>query len=326
MSTPTNPLISPQAFSSVSEGGLLIARQIADAYRSYPAARVFLVGGSVSRGCADGYSDLEIGVFWEGDVPTKERHDAITRLDGELWTMDRDGRRMEHFGLYATEVGGGSVQGRCMVSMNHNTVAEMEKALDAVLNQWNTNAELQELIFAVQYAVILHGGALVSDWQARAAAFPNELAAKIVQENLSFGAWFIPESYIARNDFLVLYRHFFLVEQHLVRLLFGLNRLYLPSSDFKWLEASIESMSIVPDRLPERLRAAFQTADLDTAWRDLKSLILETLDLIDVHLPLVNARSFIPNRPEINTDWARQNWNPASPYTLMHRAGQAKGN
>jgi len=296
-----------------SEGGLTIASRIAAVYRDYPAAIVFLVGGSVARGCADGYSDLEIGIFWEGEIPTKERRDAITRLGGELLTMDRDGRSMEHFGLFEIETESGPITGYCMVSMNHNTITEMESILDAVLDHYETNAEYQELIFAVQHAVVLYGNDMVADWNRRAATFPSALSARIVQENLAFGGWFIPESYLLRDDPLILQRHFLTIIQHLIRLLLGLNRLYLPSSEFKWLDQAIARMTIAPPHLPERLREVLYSHDRGHAWIILKSLIYETLDLVDAHLP---------NHPEIDTKQARQHWNTVAPYTLLNNVGQ----
>ena len=47
----------------VSKGGLALAQHIAPVYGDNPKVRVVMVGGSVARGCADQYSDLEIGVF-----------------------------------------------------------------------------------------------------------------------------------------------------------------------------------------------------------------------------------------------------------------------
>jgi hypothetical protein len=308
----------------VSVGGLAVAQKIADAYRDYPNARAFLVGGSVSRRCADQYSDLEIGVFWEGEVPAQERRDAVSRLGGELWTIDRDGRFMEHFGLYALETNEGSFIGSCMVSMNHNTVADMEDTLLAVLERCDTNPDFQELLFAVQHSIPLRGNDLVTQWNARTALFPEELAAKIVQQNLSFGPWFIPQAYAARNDFLILHQHFRTVVQHLVRLLLGLNRLYLPSTEFKWLDQTLAQLTLTPPHLSERLRLVFQTTDLPDGWRKLQALIFETLNLVDAHLPLVNTCSFLPDHPDISTDWARKRWDPLPPYTLMEKIGEAK--
>lgn len=328
MTLPTFPFAPGREFTSVAAGGLIVADRIADTYRDYSGARVFIVGGSVSRGCADRYSDLEIGVFWDGAVPLAERRDAVSRLGGELWTIDRDGRHMEHFGLYDVETGDGgdggdgAFTGSCMVSMNHNTIAEMEETLQAVLDRWDTNPEFQELLFAVRHSVPLLGKDLVSAWNERSSTFPDELAARIVQENLSFGPWFIPQAYAARNDHLLLNRHFLTIAQHLIRLLLGLNRLYLPSTEFKWLDQTMERMTITPPRLPERLRAVFQTSDLKAAWRELNALMFEALDLVDAHLPLVNTHSFVPGNPEINTNWARKRWDPLPPYTLMGNIGQ----
>jgi hypothetical protein len=55
----------------VSKGGLALAQHIAPVYFDNPKVRVVMVGGSVSRGCADQYSDLDIGVFWAEPRPTR---------------------------------------------------------------------------------------------------------------------------------------------------------------------------------------------------------------------------------------------------------------
>ena len=58
--------------SKVSKGGLALAEQIVLAHSDHPSIKAVMVGGSVSRGYADRYSDLEVGVFWS-DAPTEAR-------------------------------------------------------------------------------------------------------------------------------------------------------------------------------------------------------------------------------------------------------------
>jgi predicted nucleotidyltransferase len=59
--------------TQVSQGGLAIANQIAAAYRDNPNVLVVMVSGSVARGHADSYSDLEIGIFWTHPPSDDER-------------------------------------------------------------------------------------------------------------------------------------------------------------------------------------------------------------------------------------------------------------
>jgi hypothetical protein len=86
----------------VSKGGLALAQHIAPAYFDNPKVRVVMVGGSVSRGCADQYSDLEIGVFWAEPPYDEERKLVIQRAGAELlsfepYTADAEWGAGEHW-------------------------------------------------------------------------------------------------------------------------------------------------------------------------------------------------------------------------------------
>lgn len=50
--------------NEASRWKLVLARRIADAYSPNPKVASVLLGGSVPRGFADRYPDLEIYVFW----------------------------------------------------------------------------------------------------------------------------------------------------------------------------------------------------------------------------------------------------------------------
>jgi predicted nucleotidyltransferase len=88
--------------TQVSQGGLAIANHIAAAYRENPNVLVVMVSGSVARGHADTYSDLEIGVFWAHPPSDAERKTAIARTGGEVWSFtsyetDPEVVAQEHF-------------------------------------------------------------------------------------------------------------------------------------------------------------------------------------------------------------------------------------
>jgi hypothetical protein len=62
-----------------------MAQTIAALYTADPRVRAVLVGGSVARGCADRYSDVEIGLFWEAFPTDEEFRAAMERARGTDW-------------------------------------------------------------------------------------------------------------------------------------------------------------------------------------------------------------------------------------------------
>ncbi len=70
--------------NELSKAGILLAKHVASAYSDNPKIQAIIVGGSVSRGIADPYSDLEIGIIWSQQPTSGERKKAIDRIGGEL--------------------------------------------------------------------------------------------------------------------------------------------------------------------------------------------------------------------------------------------------
>src|SRR5262245_49077677 len=98
------------AMQQVCGGGVAIAQQIAQVYQANSAVAAVMVSGSIARGVADLYSDLEIGVFWHKPPIEQERKQAIAALDSELWsftpsTAGPPAIASEHYGLRSVKIG-----------------------------------------------------------------------------------------------------------------------------------------------------------------------------------------------------------------------------
>lgn len=306
--------------TSISKAGLALAGRVAAAYRPYKAVRLVMAGGSVSRGCADEYSDLEVGVFWAKAPDEETRRAAITTLGAEILAFDRDGASgREHVQIRRV----GEYTGTSMVSCIHTLVADAEETLRAVVDDLDTDLEKQVFCCAVQRGVALHGADLLRSWQERINAYPENLAIKTIQQNLWFGPFYCPQAYIARGDFVVLYQHYLWAAHCLLRILAALNRLYCPSEEHKWAPHFIAEMEHAPADLAARLQRVF-AVPLDESWPLLKTLLSETVDLVETHLPAVNSKkALFADKPEINADWARKRLEPFPPYTLL--AAMAEG-
>ena len=269
---------------------------------------VILAGGSVSRGCADEYSDLEIGVFWAESPSVGIRQAAIKSVGGELWSLGESSGN-EKWELKKVSVNGKSYLGTLMVSTIHLSVAEAEACLSDVIDRYDTEID--------KHGFPLHGTTILERWKTKASAYPDELARRMVRENLWMGPWFCPEQYIGRDDLLVLYHHYLQIEQGILMVLSGLNRVYYPTSHAKWMDWLIRQIPIVPPNLSERLRSVFQV-DAESAWNELKGLVGETIFLVerqmlDIDKPVPGEK----NPPHVNMAWAKKRWIPHLPYSLM---------
>src|SRR2546421_4403576 len=68
--------------NEASAGRLALAQQLAPYYRANPKVAAVTVEGSVARGYADRFSDIDLVVFWSEPPTEKERRDIIKRARG----------------------------------------------------------------------------------------------------------------------------------------------------------------------------------------------------------------------------------------------------
>src|SRR6266705_337796 len=98
-----------------------LAQQVASHAHANPKVAAVLVEGSVARGYADRFSDIDLAVFW-AEPPTKEeRREVSERAGGSHWhplPSDHEGSWSEHY-----DVGGVSIDVR------HMTVEATERIL-----------------------------------------------------------------------------------------------------------------------------------------------------------------------------------------------------
>ena len=237
--------------NEMSRAGMRLARELARIYSGDPRVLAVMVGGSIARGCADAYSDVEIGVFWDALPSDADRRDAARRMGGEVWKFDPSGgdRASEHIGLSEATVGSKRYLGTAMVSPVHMTVGTAEEWIGALIDDLDTAPQKYELAAAVRYGVPLYGHDLIRRWNAKAASFPDRLAVKLVQQNLWLGPWFKWTAYVERADHLATAQNLVWMQQGIVNVLAALNREYLPSVEHKWVGRLIEGLEIKPDDL-----------------------------------------------------------------------------
>lgn len=260
-----------------------LARRVATAHTDHPALRAAMVTGSVAKGVADHHSDIDMTLYYEPDLPGEEWLAAVRAgLGGgeRKWLVESrdEGSLMEAYHLNGVEV-----------QIGHITIAAWEGVLDAVLVGLDVESPLQKALEGTLICIALHGEEWIERWKARARAYPDALAEAMVRKHLGFfPVWGLLGQFTTRDA--VIWYHQTLVEsaQNIIAILAGLNRLYFTTFQFKRMRRLIGEMTIVPDRLADRLDGLFG-APIPEAAFELEALVRETLALVDEHMPGVDT-------------------------------------
>ena len=113
--------------NEASRWRLEMARAIAPVYTTDPRVRAVIVAGSVARGFADAYSDVEIGVFWEEFPAPEELQVAMERSRGTAWELDPHDAEKDDVWYEEYAVDG------LKIDLRHMTAARLDQVLTAVI-------------------------------------------------------------------------------------------------------------------------------------------------------------------------------------------------
>lgn len=279
----------PQPLTTGSDWRRRIAEKIAPAYARNPNIACILLGGSTARGQADRYSDIEIGVFWHTPPTDDDRRQAaalIPQAEARHYPYEAAEDAWADDLILRLPVPGHKANG-VLVEVVHYTIAGMQRALNAVLDDFDTDLGKQNLVSALVDGMHLTGSATAGAWRQRASAYPDGLAQAMIERYGIIDHFWRWQMLLERGDnHMLLYQMFSQVEQQVLLVLLALNRQYY--SGFKWIDTVIDRCPLQPPDLRKRLRAPFQAAP-DTGARMLAGLVEDTFDLIARELPAVDV-------------------------------------
>jgi hypothetical protein len=174
-----------------------------------------------------------------------------------------------------------------LVESGHYTVAAVDRLLADVLERYNTDDDLHGVLSAIQTGIALHGAALIGQWRARVAHYPDALMVAMIKRYGQIEFFWRIEMLLARsNNRVMIYSELVRMTMLLLHMLLALNRIYYPG--FKWLDYWIGRMTVVPPDCAARLKAIFQDDPLAGSAL-LAALIEETYDLVERHAPTVDV-------------------------------------
>jgi hypothetical protein len=259
-----------------------LARRNAQVYIAHPNAKAAMVTGSSAEGKSDFYSDIDMMIYYDALPSDEELVAAREQNDGSerLWEIgDRaEGAFIESYKREGVE---------CQIV--HTTITAWENQMAVVLKELDVTSPLQKALSGTLSGVPLYGEALIAQWKAQAANYPDALREKMVAHYLQFfPIWGMQDRFFIRDA--TLWFHQIRVEgaQNLLGVLAGLNRLYYSTFQFKRMRAFIAQMTIAPPHLSERLEALL-AAEPRPAAALLEALVRETVALVEREMPQVDT-------------------------------------
>ena len=288
--------------NQATEWRLDFARRAAREYKENPKVEVVVISGSVSRGQADDYSDIELDVFWQEPPTEAERIRPIERLNGRILMFEpfADDEWSEDYLVDGVQMDLSSF----LVSTMDEYIADVIAGDTAMLKNLR--------MAAMQQALPLYGYEQVQKWQSQI-RYPFVLAQNIVQENLRFealGIWYLRQTLLARGDLLMLHDVFCRMQYRILGALCGLNRIFVHHPNYKWQDELIAQMFLKPAKLAKRLKRVF-LVEPEESVTILQDLLEETIALVAANMPTFDAsRSYEAIR------WQRQPIN--APLVATH--------
>lgn len=131
-----------------------LARTAATAYVSTGFVGAVVLAGSVGRGAADAYSDVELDVFWQAPPSDQQRLGVVSALGGqvcEFWPFDADYQEWSETYLLA---------GR-EVCISGFVVDWMSSCIDDVIHRADPDLVKQLRLAALNDGLVLYGDELV---------------------------------------------------------------------------------------------------------------------------------------------------------------------
>jgi hypothetical protein len=267
----------------------VIAERAAAAYSADPKVAAVILGGSVARGHADRYSDIELGVFWREPPADEDRRRAAERTGGDLvrlypYDAAYDGWEDDlTIGRAAPDAPNSGV----LLEVSHHTLASISRLIDGVTLRCDADESKHNVIAGILDAAVLYDTGIVPAWQARAAQYPRELAVAVVRRHATIDHFWRWELLLHRGENLMLvYQSFAQAEQKLLHVLLALNRVYY--FGFKWLDVVADRLNVAPADLIDRLRRVYQVPPAEGAAL-LTALVEETYDMVEGQLPEVDV-------------------------------------
>lgn len=267
--------------SNINETLLETARRNTAVFQQNPHIKAMLVTGSVAKGLADENSDIDTILYYD-ELPDEESFEAYRQAALDSGGGFYGGNAQDGFALFQYIDG-------IRHDFAHAKLSEAENMVNVFLDE--PNLEENNLLIALDGIITgtpLKGAEITDKWKAKLANYPPQLGEMLVKKYLRFRPhWVLQKMGVDRNEIIFLQEELLNAVQNIFGVLCGLNQLYHPGK-IKGLNYTVAKMQLAPPNVARRLPALFEV-DMQTAVNNLKTLIEETISLVEIHMPHIDT-------------------------------------
>jgi len=254
-----------------------------------PVVEEVVLTGSVSRGVADETSDIEMLVVTTEPLELDEcfDHARAAGLEG-----------LDTWGVQGTET-------KRVFGYREGVPIELlwwsrdfaETSVEALLDGELPTPSSGD---ALANGVSLRTVGLLSVWQERLRAYPDELAAARIEDAALMWGGYAPAGMLTitrPGERVALVERLFYDAWRVLQIVYAMNRVWLPTT--KRLAARVEALPVKPDGLAERIEEALTEPDPVRAALTMNELQLETVELAPSGPNVDRARRWLSEVVEV---------------------------
>lgn len=257
---------------------LELAKQICEKIRVIEGTKgikSIIVGGSVSRGFADEYSDLEIPIFWDKLPDEDTRKLIVKELNAEYFYPYNYESREDNVIINGFRI-----------DLWHLSLEQEEEVIKSVTKDFEIDFGSSNAMDTLRSCIPIFGEELIYPWKNKAKEYPREIALKTINEALQSIDSTQVELYLRRENSTLLFEHIANLQKNIFLMLLALNNEYFPT--FKWMYKSLGNFKIKPKDIEQRFRDVF-TFQPKEAFENTLTILFETFDLINKIYPEINT-------------------------------------
>ncbi len=238
-----------------------------------------IIVGSVSRGIADEYSDIEVEFLVENLISQEDRINWIKEIGGS------------EICPYSAPIGDGSewiifrYKGH-WIEAGWQMIDRMVDNLKSIVEGKAYTHDKLLLAFALKNAIFIRKDGLLKGYREKLEYYPKGLEKNIIMNTIR--PWTIElglkarKTLSKRKDIIPLLESMISDVHKVLRILFAVNQQWEP--DWKWIKYLVQDLKIKPDNLTERINSILSTNNPEESLKNCFDLIQDTLFLIPEEL------------------------------------------
>lgn len=236
--------------------------------------RGLLLGGSVSRGTDDEYSDVEILMFLTTIPTLEDRRNLISKLNFD---------RVESIDFDNNE--DNLIINGIQVDLVYYTDDYDVQVITDVTEYCLPDYSVMGNIDTIRNGIILYGEDYLGELKAKCSEYKDELGENIVVDNLKHLHHGNMDVFLERDNPTEYYTNLVSLQKKIFNILSAVNKKYI--GGYKWIYRELSEMKIAPENIDEKFKEMF-TVDKYKAISMLNSTVKETLILANQVYPNLN--------------------------------------